>query len=95
MVIVMKRRVGTMTPAQQNTLLRTKWKTIKMLIAAVAVFFLCWFPFFIINLMDFVGHSDRKRPCNKSGYFFIAVWFAFTRFALFYEYGCFKKLCIA
>lgn len=78
---VMKRNIGAMTPAQQEVLLRTKWKTIKMLIAAVAVFFLCWFPFFILNLLDFFKNSARERPCNKSGLFFLAVWIAFTRFA--------------
>ncbi|CAL8097238.1 unnamed protein product [Orchesella dallaii] len=75
---VLKRNVGSMTASQQDILLRAKWKTIKMLIASVSVFFICWFPFFILNILDFIGNPQRERPCNKSGSFFIAVWIAFT-----------------
>lgn len=78
--IVLRRNVGAMTPAQQEALLRIKWKTVKMLIAAVAVFFLCWFPFFLLNFLDFFGNPERKRPCNKTGLFFMAVLLAFTRY---------------
>ncbi|ODM98581.1 putative G-protein coupled receptor 83 [Orchesella cincta] len=76
---VLNRNVGNMTVTQQDTLIRAKWKTIKMLIAAVSVFFLCWFPFFILNMMDyFIGNLKRERPCNKSGAFFLTIWIAFT-----------------
>ncbi|KAJ6647967.1 rhodopsin, partial [Pseudolycoriella hygida] len=79
-VKVWKRKLDeTTTLGQKDTILLQKWRTIRMIIAAVVVFILCWLPFFIVNIYYFVKGSQHKRPCTESVPFLVVMWLAFSR----------------
>lgn len=79
-MIVWRRKLGDdLTQSQLNLIILQKWKTIKMLIATVAVFIACWLPFFIYNLMAFKSDGSKKRPCNQNILFLVVIWIAFSR----------------
>lgn len=76
-----KRKLGDdLTQSQINVIITQKWKTIKMLIATVAVFTLCWLPFFIFNFIAFKSDSSKTRPCNQNISFLLVIWIAFSRY---------------
>lgn len=78
--LVIRRPLGDdITKTQSDILMLQKWKTIKMLISAVCVFFLCWIPFFIFHLVEFLRNPLKKRPCNQSAMYLAVTWLVFSR----------------
>ncbi|XP_054157482.1 G-protein coupled receptor 83-like [Oppia nitens] len=71
--IYRRKIVGQITESHRSTLVRRKWRRIKMLIMVVLVFAICWLPFNVFHLlMDFyiIGYSYTL--------FFVNHWFAMS-----------------
>ncbi|GFO14616.1 orphan G-protein coupled receptor 40 [Plakobranchus ocellatus] len=70
-------QVGAVTANQQLSRSRAKKKSIKLLIAVVVVFAICWFPLHMYHLLTNF-HPDREKFIFNSVAFFSCHWIAIS-----------------